>query len=132
MKKIRDQYKDSLGDADQKWGENRQNALYKIADTYNAADDSENRKKYMQQGNSLNDFIANSAFLSPEYTGETREMATPELGNYAQNIAKYSTIGVGGNTGTPRAGNMAVRAIAVNDKDFGVKKKTEGDLGYGV
>jgi hypothetical protein len=29
-------------------------------------------------------------------------------------------------------GNLAVRAIAVNNKDLGVKKRTEGELGYGL
>jgi len=133
--KIDDQYKYDLGDADQKWGQNKQNTLYKQADVYNAADDKANRERLMNEGNSLNDFIAKSAFLNPSYTGEKRAMATPELSDYTQDIAKYDTSAIGGVTpvgGAQAPGNLAMRAVALNDKDFGIKKKDEGAVAYGV
>lgn len=139
VKKIGDQYGYDVAEADRSYGQDRQNALYKMADVYNAADDTGNRNRLMQEGNDLNSFISGSAFVNPSYTGEKRAMATPELGDYTQNIAQYNTGGVGDggvltpvNAGAGAPGNLAVRAVAVNNKDFGVKKKTEGDLGYGV
>ena len=83
---------------------------------------------------SLNSIIANSAFMSPSYTGESRAMATPELASYAQDVAQYDTTAIGGDqaNGANVPGNLAMKAIAVNDKDFGIKKKNEADLGYGV
>ena len=136
-RKIADQYGFEVGKADQDWARERQNTLYKIGDVYNQADRTAEREQYMRQGNDLAAVINNSAFMNPSYTGESRVMATPDLADYSQNIAQYNTTGIGGGEVTP-AGNvanpskLAVRAIAVNDKDLGVKKKTEGDLGYGV
>ena len=136
-RKIADQYGYEVGKADQDWARERQNTLYKIGDVYNQADRTAEREQYMRQGNDLAAVINNSAFMNPSYTGESRVMATPDLADYSQNIAQYNTTGIGGGEVTP-AGNvanpskLAVRAIAVNDKDLGVKKKTEGDLGYGV
>jgi hypothetical protein len=140
MRKIEDQFGFDTGEADRSWGQNRQNALYKKADVYNAANDTGGREAVMNEGNDLNSFIANAAFMNPSYKGETKAMATPELGDYTQNIAKYDTTAIGATPGglTPvgatatTPGNLAVRAIAVNDKDFGIKKKQESELGYGV
>lgn len=134
IKKINDQYGESVSKADQTWAQNRQNALYKIADVYNAADVKDQRQRYMQEGDGLNSFISNSAFLTPSYTGAKRQMATPDLASYSQAVPQYQT--TLGNTMTPVGnsvpGNVSVKAIAVNDKDFGVKPKQEGNLGYGV
>lgn len=136
-RKIADQFGYESGKADQDWARERQNTLYKIGDVYNQADRTGEREQYMRQGNDLASVINNSAFMNPSYTGASRAMATPDLADYSQDIAQYSTTGIGGGEVTPtgnaaNAGNLAVRAIAVNDKDLGVKKKTEGELGYGV
>lgn len=136
--KIDDQYNYQSGLADKEWAENRQGNLYKQAGVYGDVDDKANRERLMSQGNSLNSVISNSAFLNPKYTGEARAMATPELADYTQDIAQYNTAGVGaGADGMPgnsanTPGNLAIKAVALNNKDFGVKKKTEGDLAYGV
>jgi hypothetical protein len=132
-RKIDDQYGYDTAEADRKWAQERQTALYKKADVYGAADHASERGAAMNEGNGLNDVVKSSVFLNPAYTGESRAMATPELSSYTQDIAKYDTtpIGAPGAGGAP-AGNLAVRAIAVNDKDLGVKKKTESELGYGV
>lgn len=134
VKKINDQYGEAVSKADQTWAQNRQNTLYKIADVYNAADNKAQRQQYMQEGDGLNKFISNSAFLTPSYTGEKRQMATPDLASYNQSVPQYQT--TLGNTMTPVGnsvpGNVSVKAIAVNNKDFGVKPKQEGSLGYGV
>lgn len=142
QKKIQDQFGLKQGEAAEEWGRGRQNTLYKKADIYGAAGKTGERAAMMGEGDSLNSMIGNSAFLNPSYTGASRAMATPELGDYTQDIAKYDTSAIGagaagvtpvsaGMTNTP--GNLAVRAIAVNDKDLGVKKKTEGsDLVFGV
>jgi len=138
VRKIEDQYGYEVGKADKDWGEGRQTALYKKAGIYGEVDDTVNRQRVMSEGDSLNGMIARSKFMNPSYTGETKAMATPELGDYTQSIAKYDTTAVGaGATGAPvgtgvQPGNLAVKAIAVNDKDLGIKKKTEADLGYGV
>ncbi len=136
VNKIHDQYDYEVGEADRVWGQNKQNTLYKMADVYNAADDAGNRERLMKEGNSLNKFITDSAFLNPRYTGVSREMVTPELADYTQSIGRYDTSAIGGVTpvggGAQAPGNLAVRAISVNDKDFGVKKKNEGEVGYGV
>ncbi len=95
------------------------------------------REGVMAEARGLTNHIVNSPFRNPQYTGASRAMATPELADYQQDIAKYDTSAVGADaTGvTPVAagitpgtmpGNLAVRAIAVNDKDLGVKKKLEG------
>ncbi len=141
MKKIADQYGYDEGEANRQYLQAKQNALYKKADVYNAADKTAERDAIMNEGNSLNGMIAGAAFMNPSYTGESRAMATPDLSTYTQDIAKYDTTGIGATSDgvTPVAsdgmnapGNLAVRAIAVNDKDLGIKKKTEADLGYGV
>jgi hypothetical protein len=139
VKKIEDQLDFENGEADRAWGQNRQTALYKKGDVYGAADKTAERQAVMSEGDSLNSFISGASFMNPSYTGETKAMATPELSSYTQDIAKYDTtsIGAGANGLTPvnagaTPGNLAVRAIAVNDKDLGIKKKTEGDLGYGA
>lgn len=141
MQKIQDQFGFDTGEAERSFLQGKQSALYKKADVYNAADDIGSRAAMMNEGDSLNGLIAGSAFMNPTYTGEKKVMATPELGDYTQNIAKYDTtaIGADGKGLTPVAagatnspGNLAVRAIAVNDKDLGIKKKTESELGYGV
>lgn len=146
IKKINDQYGYDQGEANRTYLQNKQNALYKKADVYNAVDDTGSRQSVMDEANGLNGLIAGSAFMNPSYTGEAKAMAAPDLASYTQDIAKYDTtpigaegaaapvasdgMNVGGGAGTP--GNLAVRAIAVNNKDLGVKKKTENDLGYGV
>ena len=143
VKKIEDQYGYDAGEAEKAYLQGKQTALYKKADVYGAVDDTGTRQRIMEEGNSLNGMIAGSAFMNPSYTGETKAMATPELGDYTQAIAEYDTTAVGadatgvtpvgaGVTPGAQAGNLAVKAIAVNDKDLGIKKKTEADLGYGV
>ena len=138
VKKIQDQYGFDAGEADKRWGQDRQRALYQKADVYRDFDDTNSRRSLMSQGDALNSTITNSAFMNPSYDGTTRQMATPELSDYTQDIAKYDTGSVGADQGVAggapgaQPGNLAVRAIAVNDKDFGVKKKTESELGYGV
>lgn len=140
MKKIEDQFGYDQGEANRQYLQAKQNALYKKADVFNAADKTAERDAVMNEGNSLNGLIAGAAFMNPSYTGESRAMATPDLSSYTQDIAKYDTTNIGApggvtpaNPGSPSApGNLAVRAIAVNDKDLGIKKKTESELGYGV
>jgi len=138
VKKIEDQYGSEVGEADRQWGQDRQNTLHKKADVYNAADRTAEREAVMREGDALNPYISQAAFVNPSYTGESRQMATPDLASYTQDIAKYDTAAIGNNGGAPTSagttqpGNLAIRAIAVNDKDLGVKKKTEGDLGYGA
>lgn len=138
--KINDQFGYDSGEADRTYNQNKQTALYKKADLYGDAGDSATRASIMNEGNSLNGVIANSAFMNPSYTGETKAMATPDLADYTQDIAQYDTtpignvtpVGAGGVPGAAPAGNLAVKAIAVNDKDLGIKKRTEGELGLGV
>lgn len=135
VKKIQDQYGYDAGEAERAYLQQKQNALYKKADIYNAADHANERQALMNEGNSLNGAISGAAFMNPQYTGEARAMATPELGDYTQDIAKYDTTNIGGGEAVDGAnvpGNLAVKAMAVNDKDLGIKKKSESDLGYGV
>lgn len=137
VKKINDQYGFNVGEANRDYYQKKQDALYKKADVYNAADKTGERGQVMSEADSLNGLISGAAFMNPSYTGETKTMATPGLGDYTQDIAKYSTALDNGDGVTPvttgsGAGNLAIKAIAVNDKDLGVKKKTENDLGYGV
>jgi hypothetical protein len=139
VKKIDDQYGYDVGEADRSWGQNRQNTIYKKADLYSDIDEG-TRTNLMNEGNSLNGVITGSAFMNPSYTGEAKAMKTPELSEYTQDIARYDTTSIGGGDGlTPASanganvpGNLAVKAMAVNDKDLGIKKKTEAELGYGV
>jgi hypothetical protein len=142
VKKIDDQYGYETAEADRKWGQDRQNTLYKKADVFNAADKTGEREQVMREGNDLNGYISGAAFVNPQYTGASREMAVPDLANYTQDIAKYDTTAIGADAGgmTPVSaggatapGNLAMRAIAINDRDLGIKKKTEGsDLVLGV
>lgn len=133
VKKIGDQFGYDKGEAERKFYQSQQDTLYKKADVYNKVDNTAERENLMRQGNDLTGLINGSAFLNPSYTGASRQMATPELGDYNQSIAQYDTTGIGApNGGQGAAGNLAIKAIAVNDKDLGIKKKTEGDIAYGV
>ena len=134
VRKINDQYGADVAGADKTWAEKRRDTLHRVGDVYGQADRTAERDNYMRQGDSLNSIIANSAFMSPSYTGESRAMATPELASYAQDVAQYDTTAIGGDqaNGANVPGNLAMKAIAMNDKDFGIKKKNEADLGYGV
>ena len=134
VRKINDQYGADVAGADKTWAERRRDTLHRVGNVYGQADRVAERDNYMRQGDNLNSIIANSAFMNPSYTGESRAMATPELANYAQDVAKYDTTAVGGNqaNGANVPGNLAIKAVAMNDKDFGIKKKNESDLGYGV
>ena len=134
VRKINDQYGADVAGADKTWAERRRDTLHRVGNVYGQADRTAERDNYMRQGDSLNSIIANSAFMSPSYTGESRAMATPELASYNQDVAQYDTTAIGGDQAndTNVPGNLAVKAIAINDKDFGIKKKNESDLGYGV
>ena len=140
LRKIEDQYNYDTAEADREWGQNRQNALYKIADVYNAADRTGDRSRVMNEGNALNGYISNARFVNPQYTGKLNVMATPELASYSQDIAKYDTSAIGNDgaelinpDGTTTPGNLAIKAVAMSDKDLGVKKRIEGeDAVYGV
>lgn len=138
VKKIEDQFGFDAGEAEKSYLSGKQNALYKKADVYNAVDDTATRQRIMDEAAGLNAPISRAAFTNPAYNGEARAMATPELADYNQDIATYETaldIGDGMTPVNPdgtTAGNLAVKAIAVNDKDLGIKKKTEAELGYGV
>lgn len=140
--KIQDQFDYDEGEAVRRFLQEKQNALYKKADVYNAADRRAERDEIMKEGNALNSRIAAADFINPRYTGKRRAMATPELADYTQDIATYDTTGIADANAAPLTpvtsdglnapGNLAVRAIAVNDKDLGIKKKSENELGYGV
>ena len=140
--KIDDQYNYNVGEANKTYYTGQQDALYKKGGIYADVDDTASRNAVMGQGDALNSLITGSTFLNPKYTGVDKTMATPELGDYSQNIAKYDTTGITGANSNPlipvasdgmnKPGNLSVRAIAVNDKDLGIKKKSENDLGYGV
>ena len=140
LAKIEDQYKYDLAEADKEWGQNRQNTLYKMADVYNAADNRGERTRLMNEGNGLNGYISNARFVNPQYTGKLNVMAAPELSSYSQDIAKYDTSAIGNDgtelinpDGTATPGNLAIKAVAMSDKDLGVKKRIEGeDPVYGV
>lgn len=140
LAKIEDQYKYDLAEADKEWGQNRQNTLYKMADVYNAADNRGERTRLMNEGNGLNGYISNARFVNPQYTGKLNVMAAPELSSYSQDIAKYDTSAIGNDgtelinpDGTTTPGNLAIKAVAMSDKDLGVKKRIEGeDPVYGV
>ena len=134
IRKIDDQYGADAALADKSWAEKRRDTLHRVGSVYGQADRAAERDNYMRQGDGLNSIIANSAFMNPSYTGESRAMATPELSDYTQDVAQYDTTAIGGDqaNGTNVPGNLAVKAMAINDKDFGIKKKNEADLGYGV
>lgn len=135
VKKIDDQMNYEQSEADRAWGQNRQNYLHKKADVYNQADRTNERTALMSEADSLNGFIGAAPFMNPQYTGKSRAMAAPELSDYQQDIGTYDTTAVGANAAglapvgagvTPGAGNLAIKAMAINDRDLGVKKKTEG------
>ena len=134
IRKINDQYGADVALADKSWAEKRRDTLHRVGSVYGQADRAAERDNYMRQGDNLNSIIANSAFMNPSYTGESRAMATPELSDYTQDVAQYDTTAIGGDqaNGTNVPGNLAMKAMAINDKDFGIKKKNEADLGYGV
>ena len=138
VRKIEDQYGFDAGEAEKAYLSGRQNALYKKADVYNAVDDTASRNSIMNEAAGLNAPISRAAFTNPAYTGEAKAMATPDLADYNQDIATYETALDLGDGMTPvsadgsMAGNLAVKAVALNDKDLGIKKKTEAELGYGV
>ena len=134
VRKINDQYGADVAGADKAWAERRRDTFHRVGNVYGQADRTAERDNYMRQGDDLNSIISNSAFMSPSYTGESRAMATPELASYAQDVAQYDTTAIGGDqaNGANVPGNLAMKAIAMNDKDFGIKKKNEADLGYGV
>ena len=133
MRKIRDQFGYDEGEANKAYHQSRQNALFKKGDIYGAANDAGARSGLYDEANNLNSLISNSAFLNPSYTGESRQMATPGVSDYSQDIAQYDTSTIGNPLGEGgQGGNLAIKAITVNDKDLGIKKKTENELGYGV
>lgn len=140
MKNINDTYSNDVANANKDYAQNRQNALYRMADVYGDADDSANRNRLMKEGQGLSSVIANSTFLKPTYTGVKRQMATPDLSQYTQNVSRYSgslqgagtpvsaPTGLGVSASTPTPSVMAVN----NADEFGIKKKPAGQLGYGV
>ena len=85
----------------------------------------------MGEANSLNQLIANSVFTNPSYTGTSRAMATPDMEDMSANVGQYQA-NIGGVGQPAQGGNMGIRAISVNDKDLGIKKRQEGELGYGI
>ena len=134
--KIDDQFNYAKGEAQKAQAKERQNLLQKMADTYQDGGRTADRERVMREADSLNSVISNSAFLNPQYTGETKVMATPELGQFTQETPQYQ-LGVGGGVTPAGAGSASSTALGmktapVNEQDFGVKKKTEGGLGYGV
>ena len=131
INKIDDQYNHDIGEGEKSRNQNKQNALYQIADVYNTSGDTGTRANLMNEANSLNSLIANSVFTNPSYTGTTRAMATPELQDLSADVGQYKTT-LGDAAGAPQAGNVAVKAISVNNKDLGLKKKQEGNIAYGV
>lgn len=139
IEKIQDQYQHDIGEADRDWGQKRQNALNRMADVYGSAGRQGDRNRLMGEARNLSSFISNASFVNPQYSGKRREMATPELADYTQNIAMYDTTNAAPDALTPvgadettKSGNLAMRAVKRNRKDLGVKKRTEGELGYGV
>lgn len=142
VKKINDQYGYEEGEANKNYYTGKQTALYKKGDVYGDADYTNEKNAAMKEGDSLNSLITGSTFLNPSYKGEKRAMKEAKLGDYVQDIAQYDTSGVQGanalaltpvaSDGQNAPGNLAVRAMAVNNKDLGIKKKAENDLGYGV
>lgn len=161
VQKINDQYNYDLGAANKSWGQNRQNALYKIADLYNTADQTAQRNNFMNQGNDLNSYVATAPFTNPSYTGVKRTMDTPDVGSFIKDVANYDTSSIGANApvgGTNITGGTAPVSVAPTDPTtspastpsiqanpitltdtsnltnptLGVQKKTEGQLGYGI
>lgn len=161
VQKINDQYNYDLGAANKSWGQNRQNALYKIADLYNTAGQTAQRNNFMDQGNGLNSYIADAPFTNPSYTGVKRTMDTPDVGSFIKDVANYDTSSIGANApvgGTNTTGGTAPVSVApvdpttsaastpsvavtpstltdttnLTNPTLGVQKKTEGQLGYGV
>ena len=131
LNKIEDQYKYDAGEAEKAYLQNKQNALYQIGDVYNASGDTGTRGNIMGEADSLNQLIANSVFTNPSYTGTSRAMATPDVENMSANVGQYQA-NIGGVGQPVKGGNLGIRAISVNDKDLGIKKRQEGELGYGI
>lgn len=133
IKKINDQRDFNRGEAEKTWGQLRKNTLNQIADVYGDANMTAERQNYMNQANSLNDLITNSAFTNPSYKGQTRAMETAQLADLAANIGTYQTQVNDASGGAPSGSAMPqVRAVSVNEKDAGIKKQQEGQIGYGI
>lgn len=132
-KKINDQRDFNRGEAEKTWGQLRKNTLNQIADVYGDSNMTAERQNYMNQANSLNDLITNSAFTNPSYKGQTRAMETAQLADLAANIGTYQTQVNDASGGAPSGSAMPqVRAVSVNEKDAGIKKQQEGQIGYGI
>ena len=133
IKKINDQRDFNRGEAEKNWGQLRKNTLNQIADVYGDSNMTAERQNYMNQANSLNDLITNSAFTNPSYKGQTRAMETAQLADLAANIGTYQTQVNDASGGAPSGSVMPqVRAVSVNEKDAGIKKQQEGQIGYGI
>ena len=91
IKKINDQRDFNRGEAEKNWGQLRKNTFNQMADVYGDSNMTAERQNYMNQANSLNDLITNSAFTNPSYKGETRAMGTTQLADLAANIGTYQT-----------------------------------------
>lgn len=133
IKKINDQRDFNRGEAEKTWGQLRKNTLNQIADVYGDSNMTAERQNYMNQANSLNDLITNSAFTNPSYKGQTRAMETAQLADLAANIGTYQTQVNDASGGAAQGSTMPqVRAVSVNEKDAGIKKQQEGQIGYGI
>ena len=133
IKKINDQRDFNRGEAEKNWGQLRKNTLNQMADVYGDSNMTAERQNYMNQANSLNDLITNSAFTNPSYKGQTRAMETAQLADLAANIGTYQTQVNDASGGAPSGSAMPqVRAVSVNEKDAGIKKQQEGQIGYGI
>lgn len=131
LMKINDQYNYDIGEANKNRAKQRQNTLYGMADVYNAANMSGERGNLMGQANSLNQVISQAPFTNPSYTGKAREMATPELADLSANIGTYTTQ-IGEQAGEGGGLGPQIKAVSVNNKDLGIKKRREGNIEYGV
>ena len=133
IKKINDQRDFNRGEAEKTWGQLRKNTLNQIADVYGDSNITAERQNYMNQANSLNDLITNSAFTNPSYKGQARAMETAQLADLAANVGTYQTQVNDASGGAVQGSTMPqVRAVSVNEKDAGIKKKQEGQIEYGV
>lgn len=133
IKKINDQRDFNRGEAEKTWGQLRKNTFNQIADVYGDSNMTAERQNYMNQANSLNDLITNSAFTNPSYKGQTRAMETAQLADLAANVGTYQTQVNDASGGAVQGSTMPqVRAVSVNEKDAGIKKQQEGQIGYGV
>ena len=133
IKKINDQRDFNRGEAEKNWGQLRKNTFNQIADVYGDSNMTAERQNYMNQANSLNDLITNSAFTNPSYKGQARAMETAQLADLAANVGTYQTQANDASGGVIQGSTMPqVRAVSVNEKDAGIKKKQEGQIEYGV